>query len=817
MKRILFILITVISISTYAQNVGVGNAAPASKLDLSGDLALREGTAFTVAAGSNTLTLPAAKNSVYRLTGAAGAFTISGISAGNDGMVLTLINATSQVMTMSNSSTVQTNTGADLVAASTVSSVNLIYNATLSKWMVLSSEGFPATAMATNIYTADGTLTGPRTVTMGTNNLTFSSSTGNLVFTPSSTASVVVGSGDATGTPVGGILRGPNAGAGTTAGGNLTINAGYAYGSAAGGSIFINGGTTSGSGTNGNIYLRGGYTSPNEGAVYLNDDHGGSTFMNAAGGIVTIGNASAGTAQLNVYNGLSIDNAGTNNGTLGYSNGTTTANGLTFGLTSGEGIASNRVNTAAGTNQYGVDIYTDFIRRLSVTNTGGVGINTATLGTGSMLSITNPAATQTLSVYPGYLQGTANASYTTLDMPGTANLYIWDNLEVASNVGIGTASPSQTLSINGSAGVWNNNAINFYTDGGSTMKGQVGFSSTGGSDMTLRSTTSGSWLRLGANAGSISFFPDNNVTTNNAPMVKINQQSSNSGSVATAIYAVLEVWGVAGSPISTSTTSANQTHTQYGWLATSGNGTSSVNGRAYSLYTWGSIWCNGEVDATSDERIKDVLDTSDNLRDLTAVNKLQVVDYKYKDKASHGDTKVKGFLAQNVETVFPDAVKKQPGMIPDIYKYAETVSYDSTTKELTMTLAAAHGLVAGDKVQLIDPRDGKSEGKIVYVSAVRDAKTFTVGSWTDNSKAIFVYGKEVPDLRNIDYNKIFSAGISAIQELSKQLSTEQQHNAALQQQLSQLKKENTDTRSDVDKLKASVETLQQILGSKAQK
>jgi len=73
------------------------------------DLALREGTAMTVAAGANTLTLPSAKNSVYRLTGASGAFSITSISGGNDGMLLTLINATGQVMTVTNGS-IQTNT-----------------------------------------------------------------------------------------------------------------------------------------------------------------------------------------------------------------------------------------------------------------------------------------------------------------------------------------------------------------------------------------------------------------------------------------------------------------------------------------------------------------------------------------------------------------------------------------------------------------------------------------------------------------------------------------------------------------------------------
>jgi hypothetical protein len=86
------------------------------------------------------------------------------------------------------------------------------------------------------------------------------------------------------------------------------------------------------------------------------------------------GNISIGTAavnqQLTVNAGMNIDQANLN--------GDLPTIALTFGNSNGgiagEGIASNRSNTLAGTNRYGLDFYTDYANRMSITNTGNVGI-----------------------------------------------------------------------------------------------------------------------------------------------------------------------------------------------------------------------------------------------------------------------------------------------------------------------------------------------------------------------------------------------------------------------------------------------------------
>jgi len=68
---------------------------------------------------------------------------------------------------------------------------------------------------------------------------------------------------------------------------------------------------------------------------------------------------------LDVAGTTAIDSTGLNNGTNFID--------LTFGLNAGEGMSSSRT---AGPNQYGIDLYTDFNRRISIEQHGNVGIGT---------------------------------------------------------------------------------------------------------------------------------------------------------------------------------------------------------------------------------------------------------------------------------------------------------------------------------------------------------------------------------------------------------------------------------------------------------
>jgi hypothetical protein len=88
--------------------------------------------------------------------------------------------------------------------------------------------------------------------------------------------------------------------------------------------------------------------------------------LGAVGTNVGIG-TSAPAHLLDVAGTVAFDSTGLNNGTNFID--------LTFGINAGEGMSSSRT---AGPNQYGLDLWTDFNRRISIAQHGNVGIGTTT-------------------------------------------------------------------------------------------------------------------------------------------------------------------------------------------------------------------------------------------------------------------------------------------------------------------------------------------------------------------------------------------------------------------------------------------------------
>ena len=190
-------------------------------------------------------------------------------------------------------------------------------------------------------------------------------------------------------------------------------------------------------------------------------------------------------------------------------------------------------------------------------------------------------------------------------------------------------------------------------------------------------------------------------------------------------------WGNANKPISI--------HSDYGILA------------GYGYYL------------ASDKRIKKQLTNADTHEDLELLNRLAVTSFQYKNEAVFGDEYSKGFIAQDVEKVFPQAVRTNFSFIPDIYSFPDNCYFSNN--KLIVCMKDNHNLHSGDVVQIIIADDKTKEVTV----KVMNEKEFIVEDWSDTTASLFVYGKKVNDFRSLDYQQIFTLGISAIQELYKQL------------------------------------------------
>ncbi len=229
-----------------------------------------------------------------------------------------------------------------------------------------------------------------------------------------------------------------------------------------------------------------------------------------------------------------------------------------------------------------------------------------------------------------------------------------------------------------------------------------------------------------------------------------------------------------------------------------------------------SIWAAdrivaSEFNAISDARVKENMHVSHHGEDLERLRQIEVTDYQYRDFLSKGNAKQKGFIAQQVEAIYPEAVATHTEFIPDIYdnplKFeikekpltkkdveamseiastvnGEAIDYESMQKNvLYITMGKNHELAKGQLVRVLS-KDGMAEKPAIVINR----RTFAIDGWEHGTEDLFVYGRQVDDFRVVDYNRIFSLNVSATQELHRQVDTLKAENAELQKQVAAIQK-----------------------------
>jgi hypothetical protein len=490
---------------------------------------------------------------------------------------------------------------------------------------------------------------------------------------------------------------------------------------------------------------------------------------------------------------------------------------------------------------------TNGLRVVNSTNTAG---NNAVLAAGvAGSSAGSPFVSLDISGINGWSIGVDNADADKLVFKNS-----WDftanpkmAIDVAGNVGIGTTSPTEKLTVSGGSLRVTSTSNPYVVVSNATNQAVLGFATSAGAwssssstnDVVLRSDSSKVIIQSGGAAAGLVIDTANNVGIGtSAPVGKFSisettgtAATSNAGSIvldhenAGGASSILfrsknnrgsdfgyiqyqddtNVGGTAESAkliIGTSNDADDNiilspsgrvgigTMTPAAPLHVAGSSTISINQQGYLDWTGGhdsnnnprsdsyGIYCDSRIaasafDSTSDSRIKTDLSMTDSAADLEMLLGIQITDYYYKDSLMNGDRPQKKVVAQQVESVFPQAVTRKAGIIPDILTGAKT-------RDGWVMLAT--DLKVGDKVRLIADRESLVQEVLeVRVGAFRTA-------FNSEGADVFVYGREVDDLRSVDYDAIAMLNVSATQQIAKELEEKDAVISALEARLSALEK-----------------------------
>jgi hypothetical protein len=190
-----------------------------------------------------------------------------------------------------------------------------------------------------------------------------------------------------------------------------------------------------------------------------------------------------------------------------------------------------------------------------------------------------------------------------------------------------------------------------------------------------------------------------------------------------------------------------------------------------------TLYCEGWTAAIgyfaiSDERIKKVSRLSNPTKDLEVLNKIEITDYTFIDQIAQGPGESKKVIAQQVEEVFPQAISKSTGVVPDIFKKA-------TFENGWIMLAT--DLKKGEKVKLMTP----TKTAVYKVLEVKEGRFRTAMNSSQNE--VFVYGREVNDFRSVDYDGISMLNVSATQELHRLLEAKTKEIEVMKKEMAALK------------------------------
>lgn len=223
----------------------------------------------------------------------------------------------------------------------------------------------------------------------------------------------------------------------------------------------------------------------------------------------------------------------------------------------------------------------------------------------------------------------------------------------------------------------------------------------------------------------------------------------------------------------------------------------------WSLYSPDGALLIAGCSILSDKRIKTNIKNVEGIECLNLLRKLEPKMYEYIDKNKYTEAPKFGFIAQEIETIFPSCVNYKKDFIPNMFEKCEVINGNQiklTTKSSDMFEVDSNNNKI--KIKYFDSSDNSFTRNI---SSIIDDKTFIVDENIEESE-IFLYGQEVSNYKNVDYTSIFSFVAAGVKELDKVVQEQEK-------EIIKLKTKNETLENRLASLEAHLASLESRLNS----
>ena len=327
------------------------------------------------------------------------------------------------------------------------------------------------------------------------------------------------------------------------------------------------------------------------------------------------------------------------------------------------------------------------------------------------------------------------------------------------NVGIGSANPQTKLEVNGTTPTM---SIKASSEGDSAILYlATPYTPSSAYKCAIIAQGISNWsrskLHFCLDNTSDNTYPTYNATVSNARMT-----ITADGNVGINVTSPSFPLVVTGTPVNYTVNSAII------YLLAGTSGTASPQTIPVTAYINGNLITPAGIYVFSDERIKKQIQDLENEFALTTIMKLNLVSFKYVDCVKNYNSTHFGFVAQEVEKILPQSIISHSNFIPNVFKNVDSV--DNVNSNIIISSSV---LNINDNIKLIDNSNNEQIRKIININSNIITLDKSIDNYIDGDP-LFVYGKEVEDLKTVNHNLIYNLNVKATQDLYNIIKLQQQ-------------------------------------------